>query len=208
MARYTDAVCRLCRRVEEKIFLKGERCLTPRCAVERRRRLPGDRTFRRRRASDRAIQLREKQKARFIYGVLERQFRKYFDDAHRSPGNTGELLLQRLERRLDNVVYRLGFADSRRQGRQLVLHGHLAVNGRKVNIPSFTVKVGDVITWRSNGTQKDFVKELTAGIPKRPVPSWLSLDPGALIGKVLSPPLPSEIDATIDTRLITEYYSR
>ena len=208
MARYIDPVCRLCRRVEQKLFLKGERCLTPRCAVERRKGPPGDHLFSRRRPSDNAIQLKEKQKLRYTYGVMERQFRRYFEEARKGTGVTGEYLLQRLERRMDNVVYRLGFADSRRQGRQLVLHGHFTVNGKKVNIPSSTVKLGDIITWRSNGSQKEFVKELTAGIPKRPVPTWLELDADNLVGKVLSFPQGSEIDTNVDTRLIVEYYSR
>ena len=139
---------------------------------------------------------------------MERQFHRYFVEALKSPGVTGEYLLQRLERRMDNVVYRLGFVDSRRQGRQLVLHGHFTVNGKKVNIPSYTISLEDIITWRSNGTQKEFVKELTAGIPKRPVPTWLQLDVDNLVGKMVSLHQGSEIDTNIDTRLIVEYYSR
>ncbi len=154
------------------------------------------------------MQLKEKQKLRYTYGIMERQFRRYFEEARKGTGVTGEYLLQRLESRMDNVIYRLGFADSRRQGRQLVLHGHFTVNGKKVNIPSSTVNLGDIITWRSNGTQKEFVKELTAGIPKRPVPTWLELDADNLVGKVLSLPQGSEIDTNVDTRLIVEYYSR
>jgi small subunit ribosomal protein S4 len=154
--------------------------------------------------------LREKQKARFTYGVLERQFKKYFADARESQGVTGDVLLQLLERRLDNVVYRLSFVDSRPQARQIVNHGHFNVNGRKVSIPSFRVRPGDVITWRkvTDDTTPGFVEALTDGIPKRPVPSWLKLEPGALTGEVLSMPEPSEIDTGIDVRLIVEFYSR
>ncbi len=209
MARYTDPVCRQCRRIGEKLFLKGERCFSPRCAVEKRKRPPGDHIPRRRRSSDWALQLREKQKARFSYGVLERQFRMYFEAAKESQGVTGEVLLQLLERRLDNTVYRLSFAESRRQGRQLVTHGHFTVNGRKVNIPSFRVGEGDVIAWRRVSDSKpDFVEALTAGIPRRPVPSWLALDVDNLKGEVVSMPDPTEIDSGVDPRLIVEFYSR
>ncbi len=210
MARYTDPVCRQCRRIGEKLFLKGERCFSPRCAVEKRKRPPGDHVPRRRRASDWALQLREKQKARFSYGVLERQFRMYFETAKESPGVTGDVLLQLLERRLDNVVYRLSFAESRRQGRQLVAHGHFTVNGRKVNIPSFRVGEGDVVAWRrvDADSRPAFVAVLTDGIPRRPVPSWLALDVDNLKGEMLSLPDPTEIDSGVDPRLIVEFYSR
>ena len=210
MARYTDPVCRQCRRIGEKLFLKGERCFSPRCAVDKRKRPPGDHVPRRRRASDWALQLREKQKARFSYGVLEKQFRSYFEAAKESQGVTGDLLLQLLERRLDNVVYRLSFAESRRQGRQLVTHGHFVVNGRKVNIPSFRVAEGDVIEWRrvNSDSRPGFVAVLTDGIPRRPVPSWLALDPDNLKGEVVSMPDPAEIDSGVDARLIVEFYSR
>ena len=209
MARYTDPVCRQCRRIGEKLFLKGERCYTPRCAVERRKRPPGDHVPRRRRASDWAHQLREKQKARFTYGVLERQFRRYFEIAREKPGVTGEVLLQLLERRLDNAVYRLSFADSRRQGRQLVTHGHFTVNGKRVNIPSYLVKPEDTIAWKgANGSLPDFVQILTDGAPKRPVPGWLQLDVANLTGQVLAVPEATDIDTGIDSRLIVEFYSR
>lgn len=211
MARNTEAVCRQCRRIGEKLFLKGDRCYSPKCGVERRRRPPGDQGTRRpRRPTDWALQLREKQKARFTYGVLERQFKKYFADARESQGVTGDVLLQLLERRLDNVVYRLSFVDSRPQARQIVNHGHFNVNGRKVSIPSFRVRPGDVITWRrvTDDATPGFVEALTDGIPKRPVPSWLKLEPAALTGEVLSLPEPSEIDTGIDVRLIVEFYSR
>ncbi len=209
MARYIDPVCRQCRRVGEKLFLKGERCYTPRCAVERRRRPPGDQVPRRRRPSDWSLQLKEKQKARFSYGVLERQFRKYFDMARERPGITGDNLFQILESRLDNVIYRLSFADSRRQGRQLVNHGHFTVNGRRVNIPSYLVKEDDVIAWKAvNGSVPEFVKALTDGLPKRPVPLWLRLDAENLTGQVATLPDPGELETGIDVRLIVEFYSK
>ena len=209
MARYTDAVCRRCRRIGEKLFLKGERCYTPRCAVERRKRPPGDQVPRRRRPSEWAVQLREKQKARFTYGVLEGQFRKYFAMAREGVGVTGDELLVLLERRLDNVVYRLNFVQSRKQGRQLVGHGHFAVNGRKVNIPSYLVKDGDVITWgKSNGSRPQFIMELTEDISRRPVPAWLSLDVPSLTGTVVRGPESTEVDSGIDVRLIVEFYSK
>jgi small subunit ribosomal protein S4 len=148
MARYTEAVCRLCRRSGDKLMLKGSRCFGPKCALERRGKPPGHQPSRRRRLSDRGVQLREKQKARYSYGILERQFRRFFEAAERQAGITGENLLVLLERRLDNVVYRLGFADSRSQGRQLVQHGHILVNGKKVDIPSYLVKEGDTISWK------------------------------------------------------------
>jgi len=209
MARYTDPVCRQCRRIGEKLFLKGERCYTPRCAVERRKHPPGERIPRRRRVSDWAVQLREKQKARFSYGVLERQFRKYFEHARGNPGVTGDVLIQLLERRLDNVVYRLSFADSRRQGRQLVNHGHFVVNGGRMDIPSYQVKPGDTIAWkRVNGSTPEFIQALTEGLPKRPVPVWLSLDEANLTGRVVSLPEISEMETGIESRLIVEFYSR
>ena len=211
MARYKDAVCRKCRRIGEKLFLKGERCYTPRCAVERRRRPPGDANPRRRRPSDWAIQLREKQKARLIYGVLERQFRKYFEMARSRPGVTGDNLLQVLETRLDNVVYRLSMADSRPQGRQLVNHGHFTVNGRRMDIPSYLVEPGDVIAWKRvgrNGSTPQFIQDLTDSLPKRPIPPWLRLDIGNLTGEVASLPEVTEIETGIDARLVVEFYSK
>ena len=211
MARYKDAVCRQCRRIGEKLFLKGERCYTPRCAVERRRRPPGDSVPRRRRPSDWALQLREKQKARFTYGVLERQFKRYFEMARDRPGATGENLIQVLESRLDNVVYRLSFVDSRKQGRQLVNHGHFYVNGGRMDIPSYLVNAGDVITWKragDNGSTPEFIEALTDGLPKRPVPTWLRLNPATLTGEVITLPVPSEADGGIEARLVVEFYSK
>ena len=208
MARYTDAVCRLCRRAGVKLFLKGERCYTPRCAVEKRRKPPGSQPMRRRRTSDWGTQLREKQKARQIYGVLEKQFRKYFDEAQRRPGMTGQYLLQILEERLDNVAYRLNFADSRNQARQLVRHGHIMVNGRKVDIPSFRVKVDDVIVWKESSRETGIYLQMAEDIPRRPLPNWLNLDTEKMAGLVLSLPEPTEIDTGIDVRLVVEHYSR
>jgi small subunit ribosomal protein S4 len=209
MGRYIDPVCRQCRRIGEKLFLKGERCYTPRCAIERRRGTPGEGTPRRRRPSDWALQLREKQKARFSYGVLEKQFRKYLAMARERKGITGDMLMQLLETRLDNVVYRLSFADSRRQGRQFVNHGHLTINGGRMDIPSYLVKPGDIIAWKqTQDSVPEFVDTLTAGLPKRPVPAWLRLDVGELTGEVMTMPDLSEMDLGIDARLIVEFYSR
>ncbi|MCE2462314.1 MAG: 30S ribosomal protein S4 [Dehalococcoidia bacterium] len=208
MGRYAGPVCRLCRRVGEKLFLKGERCFTPRCAIERRRTPPGNQSGRRRRVSDHGIQLREKQKARYIYGIMEGQFRRYMSQAFKRPGVTGQYLLELLERRLDNAVYRLGFAESRRQARQLVLHGHFTVNGRKTNIPSYMLRPGDVIAWKESHKQRDFFKALTEDIPKRPVPSWLDLDTNNMTGNVSSVPAEEDLESAIDTRLIVEFYSR
>ena len=208
MARYTDSVCRLCRRAGEKLFLKGERCFTPRCAVERRRKPPGAQPLRRRRTSDWGMQLREKQKARQIYGVLERQFRTYYTEAQRSHGMAGQHMLQLLERRLDNLVFRMNFADSRSQARQLVMHGHMTVNGRKVDIPSYRVKVDDVVGWKES-SKKTGIYEMVAGeIPKRPLPNWISLDPENMIGRVISLPEPTDIDTGVDMRLVVEHYAR
>lgn len=209
MARYTEAVCRLCRRSGEKLFIKGSRCFTPKCAIDKRSKPPGQQTGqRRRRFSDRSLQLREKQKARYTYGTLERQFRRTFIQAERQAGITGENLLVLLERRLDNVVYRLGFADSRPQARQLVRHGHIMLNGRKTNIPSCLVKEGDTISWREESHKTEYYKQLTQTIETKAVLNWLSLDKQNLVGQVLSLPTPEEIDARFDGKAIVEYYSR
>ena len=210
MARYTDAVCKLCRREGEKLFLKGERCYSPKCAVERRPYPPGahgQQAKYRRKTSDFGLQLREKQKARRIYGVLERQFRKYFETAQRTPGLTGENLLQILERRLDNVLYRLGFADSRASARQIVNHGHIMLNDRKVNIPSAFVSPGDVITIRSQSRKNKYFQYLASNVGHKAVPVWLSLD-GDLKGQVIALPARAEIDTNVNEQLIVEYYSR
>lgn len=208
MGRYTGPSCRLCRRAGEKLFLKGERCFTPRCAIERRRAPPGNPSRRRRRPSDYAVHLLEKQKAKYIYGVFENQFRRYMADAFDTPGITGLNLLRTLERRFDNVIFLLGFADSRKQARQMVLHGHFRVNGRKTDIASYLVAVGDVITWKESDKTTDFFSERTDGIPKRPVPAWLVLDQSDMSGRVLSLPADDELQQSINSRLIVEFYSR
>ena len=208
MARYTGPVCRQCRRAGEKLFLKGERCFTPKCGVEKRRKTPGDQQPRRRRASDWAIQLREKQKARQTYGVLERQFRRYFGNALRMQGATGENLLQLLERRLDNVIYRIGFADSRAQARQRVLHGHFTVNGRKVNIPSYRVRTGEVIAWKASSKDAQFAQDAVRSVGQRPAPEWIELDRSEMTAMVTRNPEPTDIDAKIETRMVVEFYSR
>jgi small subunit ribosomal protein S4 len=208
MARYTGSVCRLCRRHGTKLFLKGERCVTPKCAFERRPTPPGYRIPRRRRVSDRALQLREKQRARHTYGVLERQFRRYYREAIRRPGITGDNLVRLLEMRLDNVVYRLGLADSRAQARQLVRHGHIDLNGRKTDIPSCQVKAGDSIDWTARGKQTEYYKTLRETIEGKEIPSWLSLDPATLGGHVISPPGPADLEGLFDRNVIVEYYSR
>lgn len=208
MARYTGAVCRQCRRAGEKLFLKGERCFTPKCGVEKRRKTPGEQQPRRRRASDWAVQLREKQKARQSYGVLERQFRRYFGDALRMPGATGDNLLQLLERRLDNVVYRLGFGDSRAQARQRVLHGHFTVNGRKVNIPSYRVRPGEVVAWKAASKDRRFAQDALRTVGQRPIPLWIDLDRAQMTATVTRPPEAADIDSRIETRMVVEFYSR
>ncbi len=208
MARYTEAVCRLCRRSGEKLFIKGNRCFTPKCAVDKRPKPPGQQTARRRRFSDRGLQLREKQKARYTYGILERHFKRAFTQAEKQAGITGENLLVLLERRLDNVVYRLGFADSRTQARQLVRHGHILLNGQKTDIPSCLVKEGDTINWREGSQKSEYYKQLAQSIESKTVLSWLSLDRQKLVGQVLSLPTPEEIDAKFDGKAIVEYYSR
>ena len=212
MARYTGPVCKLCRREGEKLFLKGARCFSPKCAIERRAYPPGQHgrgaAFRRRRASDYSRQLREKQKARRIYGVMERQFRRYYREALRRPGVTGENLLVLLESRLDNVVYRLGFADSRAQARQLVQHGHVDLNGRRTKASSALLKPGDVVSVHERSRPLAYFKELAAVIEQRNVPGWLTIEPSQLSGRVLDLPAREAIDQPLDEHLIVEYYSR
>ena len=207
MARYIGSVCHLCRRCGDKLMLKGSRCYTPKCAMERRRRPTGQR-FRRRRVSERALQLAEKQKARYTYGVLERQFRRTFAQAERQPGITGDNLIALLERRLDNVVYRLGFADSRNQARQIVLHGHIVLNGRKTSIPSCLVKEGDTISWREGSTRTEYFKQVAGEIGSKSIPKWLGLDRDNLVGQVISMPTPEDAGAKFEGQSIVEYYSR
>jgi small subunit ribosomal protein S4 len=211
MARYKDAVCKQCRREGEKLFLKGERCLSPKCAVERRPYPPGlhgRQSQYRRKVSDYGLQLRAKQKARRVYGVLERQFRRYFREAERRRGLTGTNLLVILESRLDNVVYRLGLAASRPQARQLVRHGHFEVNGRKVNIPSYLVQPGDVVGVRTPSRSKAIFKEMALDLEHRAVPEWLSRDDITMSGRVMGQPEREDIDISINEQLIVEYYSR
>ncbi len=212
MARYTGPVCKLCRREGQKLFLKGERCYSPKCALERRDYPPGEHgqmaRFRRRRPSDYYLQLREKQKVRRIYGVLERQFRRYFKLAERQPGLTGENLIVLLERRLDNVVYRLGFADSRAQARQLVQHGHFTVNGRRTNIPSYLVRLEDVIAVREGSRKRTYFKERAQMLDAQSVPHWLSLNPEELSARVVGMPKREDLEIPINEQLVVEYYSR
>ncbi len=212
MARHTDPVCKLCRREGEKLFLKGSRCLTPKCSFERRSYPPGqhgrDTQFRRGRASDYLMQLREKQKARRIYGVYERQFSRYFRKATRQVGLTGTNLLVLLETRMDNVIYRLGLADSRAQARQLVSHGHFMLNGRKIDVPSALVKPGDEITIRPQSASGTYFKQLRQDIDDRRVPAWLALDVKNLSATVKSFPAREDMDVSINEQLVVEYYSR
>ncbi len=198
----------MCRRAGEKLFLKGDRCFTPRCAFERRRTTPGDQSRRRRRPSDYGVHLLEKQKAKYIYGVFESQFRRYMTEAYNSPGITGLNLLRSLERRFDNVIFLLGFADSRKQARQMVNHGHFRIKGTKTDIPSYQVKVGDEISWKESLKSTDFFKARTDGIPKKPVPAWLDLNQSEMSGRVMSLPSDEDLRQTIDSRLIVEFYSR
>ncbi len=208
MARYTDPVCRLCRREGVKLFLKGERCYTDKCAIERRNYPPGQHGQARAKFSEYAIQLREKQKLRRIYGVLERQFRRYFHFAERGKGVTGETLLVMLERRLDSMVYRIGFANSRAEGRQLVRHGHCAVNGRKVNIPSLLVKAGDVITVREKSRTVARIGEALEASQRRGIPDWLDVDRPAFTGRVKALPMRSDLTTPINEKLVVELYSK
>jgi small subunit ribosomal protein S4 len=213
MARYTGPVCKLCRREGEKLFLKGARCLSPKCSFERRSYPPGqhgkDAQFRRGRGSDYSLQLREKQKARRVYGILERQFRRYFREAVRLPGLTGSNLLSILESRLDNTVFRMGWADSRNHARLLVQHGHFTVNGRRTNIPSFLVRPGDVITVRDGSRNRKYFKEMPAYMEERPPhPEWLSVDMAAMQGTVERAPERRDVDIPLNEQLIVEYYSR
>jgi len=209
MGRYTAAVCRLCRRSGEKLMIKGDRCFTPKCAVEKRPKPPGQQiSRRRRRVSDRGLQLREKQKARWSYGMMERQFRRSFGQAERQSGITADNLVVLLERRLDNVVYRLGFADSRNQARQLVRHGHIILNGRKTDIPSCLVKEGDTISWREQSTKSEYYKQLVETIAAKTVLNWLSLDRENLVGRIVSMPTPEDTGAKFEGSSIVEYYSR
>ena len=208
MARYTGAVCRLCRREGQKLFLKGDRCYTEKCSLERRGYAPGQHgNARNKKLSGYGVQLREKQKAKRYYGVLESQFRDYFEMAAKQTGMTGENLLSILETRLDNVVYRLGFAMSRAEARQLVRHGHFTVNGQKVNIPSYLVKVGSVIELKDKSRSLDKFKSSLEANASRVVPKWLEIDNNN-VAKVIAAPAREDIDLPIEEHLIVELYSR
>lgn len=209
MARYRGPVCRLCRREGEKLFLKGDRCHSDKCAIERRAYAPGEHGRDRRiRVTPYGLQLREKQKARRIYGILERQFRSYFHKAARMPGVTGENLLQILEVRLDNMVYRLGFAPSRPAARQLILHGHFAVNGRKVSVPSFSVRPGDVVSVRESSRNIPLIQSSIENRGARSVPDWLEANTKTLKGRLLRFPSREAIPTTIQENMIVELYSK
>ncbi|MDZ7642347.1 MAG: 30S ribosomal protein S4 [Desulfurivibrio sp.] len=209
MARYTGAVCRQCRREKLKLFLKGDRCYSDKCSFERRSYAPGQHgQARLRKVSDYALQLREKQKVRRMYGMLENQFHRYFVEAERQRGVTGDNLLRLLECRLDNVIYRLGLASSRNQARHLVRHNHFLLNGHKVNIPSLQVKVGDVLTVREKSRQLAVIQESLAAMARRGVPTWLELDQTALSGTVKSAPERQELTMPIQEQLIIELYSK
>lgn len=212
MARYIGPVCRLCRREGEKLFLKGDRCFSPKCSIDRRAYPPGQQgrqaQWRRRRESDFGAQLRAKQKARRVYGILERQFRRYYKQALKTRGLTGFTLLQILESRLDNVIYRMGFASSRAQARQLVTHGHFNVNDRRTDVPSMSIKPGDRIEIRESSRKKPFFEDLPALAKDRTSPDWIKRDVEKLTGTVDRPPERAEIDANLNEQLIVEFYSR
>jgi len=208
LSRYTGPRCKICRREGTKLFLKGERCFTDRCALDRRNYGPGEHGQRRARISEYRVQLREKQKVRFNYGASETQFKRYYEIAKRKEGITGENLLLLLERRLDNIVYRMGFASSRPEARQLIGHGHIAVNGRKTDIPSFMVKEGDEIEIREKGKKIEFVKTALENAEQRGIPEWLEVDKDGMKGKVRTLPERDDLPMEVDETLIVEFYSK
>lgn len=210
MARYTEAVCRQCRREGTKLFLKGERCFSDKCSVSRRGQAPGQHGAGsgRKRVKEYGLQLREKQKAKRYYGILEKQFKNYFVKADKKEGQTGDNLLSTIERRLDNVVYRMGMAESRKEARQLVLHGHFRVNGKKVNIPSFLVSKGDVITLRESSRKSEKIKMLIENITARQVPAWMSIDKENIIATITALPTRADVDFPFEEHLIVELYSK
>jgi small subunit ribosomal protein S4 len=208
MARYTGALCRICRREGEKLFLKGDRCYTEKCAIERRKYPPGHHGQGYRKLSDYGLQLREKQKVRKTYGLVERQFRRYFHEAERSKGITGEMLLQLLESRLDNVAYRMGFTSNRRKARQLISHGHFRVNGKKVNIPSYIVKGGDLVEVKETSRDIPEIIDSLSKVEHRGIPAWVEVDSANFKGKVLHVPSRDEIQLPIQEKLIVELYSK
>ena len=208
MARYTGAVCRLCRREGQKLFLKGERCYSDKCSISRRAYAPGQHGQGRKKVSEYGLQLRAKQATRRYYGVLENQFRHYYELAEKREGKTGEQLLVLLETRLDNVVYRLGWANSRKEARQLVVHNHFSVNGKKVNIPSFLVKEGDVVSIKEKSRASEKIKSILEVNASRPTPKWLELNRETLEGKVVAMPTREDIDLAVEETLIVELYSK
>ena len=209
MARYVGSVCRLCRREGMKLFLKGERCYTEKCAIEKRNFPPGQHgKSRRAKLAGYGLQLREKQKVKRIYGVLEDPFRRYFESAERQRGITGETLLQLLERRLDNVVYRLGLATSRAQARQLVRHGHFLVNGKKVDIPSYSVRAGDIVGIRPGSQKSTVIEHAMEEVKGRGIPEWLQFDASAAAGRIMSLPTREQINLPVQEQLIVELYSK
>ncbi|HHW45912.1 MAG TPA: 30S ribosomal protein S4 [Clostridiales bacterium] len=208
MARYTGPVCRLCRREGQKLFLKGERCYSDKCSVARRNYAPGQHGRGRKKSSEYGLQLRAKQKARRYYGVLERQFVRYFEMAERKPGITGENLLRILESRLDNVVYRIGLASSRAEARMLVTHGHFEVNGKRVNIPSYLLSAGDVVSLSQNSRDSEKFKEIIEKNAGRPVPQWIDYNHDTFEARIINLPERDQIDAPVDEQLIVEYYSK
>ncbi|HZP56953.1 MAG TPA: 30S ribosomal protein S4 [Dehalococcoidia bacterium] len=208
MARYTGPVCRICRRYGEKLMLKGDKCVS-KCTLDRRPSPPGEqKAGRRRKLSDRALQLREKQKARYSYGVLEKQFVAYYEDAVRRPGVTGQNLVRLLEMRLDNVVHKMGFADSLKQARQLVRHGHIVLNGRRTDVPSAATKAGDTIGWHATSKKSEYFKVAKEAMSGKNIPAWLNVDREQMTGRVVSPPAVGEVPGTFDPAVIVEYYSR
>ena len=208
MSRYTGSVCRQCRREGVKLFLKGDRCFSDKCAITKRHTPPGMHGQGRRKMSEYGIQLREKQKVRRAYGVVESQFRKYYDIATNMKGVTGENMLSLLERRLDNVAYRLNFGESRPMARQMVMHGHVLVNGKKVDIPSYIIQDGDVISLREKSHEIEYFKNLREQGASRMIPKWIEFDADKLEGKIVALPQRDDIDLTIEEHLIVEYYSR
>lgn len=208
MARYTDSVCRICRREGLKLFLKGQRCYTEKCAIERRQYAPGQHGQNRSKLSDYGAKLREKQKVKRLYGLMESQFRTYFEKASRGKGITGEALLLSLEKRLDNMVYRMGFCSSRSSARQLVLHGHFLVNDQKVTIPSYQIKTGDRVTLREKSRQNPHVIESLEGVERRGLPTWLELDKKNFAGVVKTLPTRDELTLPMQEQMIVEFYSK
>lgn len=210
MARYTGPVCKLCRRENIKLYLKGDKCLSDKCTVQRNPQVPGQHGARRKKLTEYGLQLREKQKTRRYYGILERQFKHYFEMANMKQGVTGENLLQILETRYDNVVYRLGFALSRPEARQLILHGHFTINGKKINIPSYLIKAGDVIELKEKSKESPKIKSILELNDNKPLPKWLDLDKANnnFVGRVTALPTAADVDLPIEVHLIVELYSK